>query len=72
MRAILIIIGIALLAGGLWIIFGHGSYTETDTVFQLGSAKLTATHNKAIPEWLGIASIVVGALLALGGLFSKR
>lgn len=72
MRAILIIIGIALLAGGLWIVFGHGSYTETDTVFQLGSAKLTATHNKAIPEWLGIAGIVVGALLALGGLFSKR
>jgi hypothetical protein len=72
MRAILIIIGIALLAGGLWVVFGHGSYTETDTVFQLGSAKLTATHNKAIPEWLGIAGIVVGALLALGGLFSKR
>jgi hypothetical protein len=41
-------------------------------VFQVGSAKLTATHHKDIPEWAGIAGIVVGALLALGGIFSKR
>jgi hypothetical protein len=72
MRAILIIVGLVLLAGGLWVVFGHGSYSQTDTVFQLGSAKLTATHDKAVPEWLGISGIVVGALLALGGLFSKR
>lgn len=72
MRAILIIIGVLLLVGGLWVVFGHGSYSQTDTVLQLGSAKLTATHDKTIPEWLGIAGIVVGALMALGGLFSKR
>jgi hypothetical protein len=72
MRAILIIIGIVLLGAGIWAIFGHGSYTQTDTIFQLGSAKVTATHDKAIPEWLGIAGIVVGGLLTLGGLFSKR
>jgi hypothetical protein len=71
MRAILIILGIVLLVGGLWVVFGHGSYTQTDTVFQLGSAKLTATHDKTIPQWLGIAGIVVGALLALGGLLKK-
>jgi uncharacterized membrane protein YphA (DoxX/SURF4 family) len=72
MRALLLILGIVLLIGGLWVVFGHGSYTQTDTVFQVGSAKLTATHDKAVPEWLGISGIVVGALLALGGLFSKR
>jgi hypothetical protein len=72
MRAILILVGLALLVGGLWVVFGHGGYNETDTVFQLGSAKLTATHHKDIPEWMGIAGIAVGALLALGGFFSKR
>ena len=72
MRALLLVVGIVLLIGGLWVVFGHGSYTQTDTVFQVGSAKLTATHDKAVPEWLGISGIVVGALLALGGLFSKR
>jgi hypothetical protein len=72
MRAILIIVGIVLLGAGLWVVFGHGSYSQTDTVFQLGSLKATATHDKAIPEWMGIAGIVIGGLLALGGLLSKR
>lgn len=72
MRAILLILGLVLLIGGLWVVFGHGSYTQTDTVLQVGSAKLTATHDKSVPQWLGISGIVVGALLALGGLFSKR
>ena len=71
MRAILFIIGIALLVGGLWVVYGHGGYTETDTVFQLGSAKLTATHDKAFPQWLGIAGIAAGALLLLGGILRK-
>jgi hypothetical protein len=72
MRAILTIVGIALLVGGLWVVFGHGSYSQTDTLIQLGSAKLTATHDKAVPQWMGISGIVVGALLVLGGLMSKR
>ncbi|MFK2892340.1 hypothetical protein [Dyella flagellata] len=72
MRAILIVLGLVLLAGGLWVVFGHGSYSQTDTLVQIGSAKLTATHDKAIPSWMGIGGIVVGALLAAGGLFSKR
>jgi len=72
MRAILIVLGLVLLVGGLWVVFGHGSYTQTDTLLQVGSAKLTAKHDKAIPEWMGISGIVVGALLAMGGLFSKR
>ena len=72
MRAILIIVGFVLLLGGLWVVFGHGSYSQTDTLFQIGSAKVTATHDKAVPQWLGIGGIVVGVLLAAAGLFSKR
>ncbi|GLQ91852.1 hypothetical protein [Dyella acidisoli] len=72
MRSILLILGLVLLVGGLWVVFGHASYTQTDTLLQIGSAKFTATQDKAIPQWLGISGIVVGALLALGGLFSKR
>ncbi|RUL70211.1 hypothetical protein [Dyella choica] len=72
MRAILIILGLGLLVGGLWVIFGNGSYTQTETLVQIGSAKLTATHDKAIPSWMGIGGIVLGVLLTAGGLFSKR
>lgn len=71
MRAVLIILGIILLAGGIWAIFGNGSYQTTDTLVQIGSAKVTATHDKAIPQWAGIAGVVVGAVLALGGFLKK-
>ncbi len=71
MRAVLIILGIVLIGAGVWIILGNGSYKQTDTLLQVGSAKVTATHNKALPPWAGIAGIVVGGLLAIGG-FVKR
>ena len=71
MRLVLILVGLALLVAGIWVLFGHASYRTTDTLVQFGSAKLTATHDQAYPQWLGIAGIVVGALLALGGFFRK-
>ena len=72
MRAGLIIAGVILLIAGIWVTLGNGSYKETDTVAQLGPAKIEATHEKAVPQWLGVAGIVVGGLLVLGGLVSKR
>jgi hypothetical protein len=71
MRAVLIILGIALIAAGVWVVLGNGSYKQTDTLLQVGPAKVTATHNKSLPPWAGIAGIVVGGLLAIGG-FVKR
>ena len=72
MRAGLIIIGIILLAAGIWVVVGHASYQDTETVLQIGSAKVTATHDKGVPQWVGIAGIVIGALLTLGGFMKKR
>lgn len=72
MRAGLIVIGIIVLAAGIWVVAGHASYQDTDTVLQIGSAKVTATHDKGVPQWVGIGGIVVGALLALGGFMQKR
>ena len=72
MRAGLIAIGIVLLAAGIWIAVGNGTYQQTDTVAKLGPAQITATHEKAIPQWVGIAGIVIGGVLAVGGFLSKR
>jgi hypothetical protein len=72
MRAGLLIAGIILLVAGIWVTVGNGSYKQTDTVAQLGPAKIEATHTKAVPQWLGIAGIVVGGLLVVGGIASKK
>ncbi|SHM41065.1 hypothetical protein [Rhodanobacter sp. OK091] len=71
MRAGLIIVGIILLVAGIWVVSGHASYQDTDTLLQVGSAKITATHDKGVPQWIGIAGIAVGGLLTLGGFMKK-
>ena len=72
MRAGLFIAGIILLVAGIWVIAGNGSYKQTETLAQLGSAKIEATHTKSVPQWVGIAGIVVGGLLIVGGIASKK
>ncbi|GAA0915441.1 hypothetical protein KR767_09655 [Luteibacter anthropi] len=72
MRAGLIIVGIILIGLGIWVTVGNGSYSKTDTLAQVGSAKITATHDKALPQWVGIAGIVIGGLVAVAGIARKR
>jgi hypothetical protein len=72
MRAGLIIVGIILVVAGIWVVAGHAFYQDTDTLLQIGSAKITATHDKGVPQGIGIAGIVIGALLAIGGFLQKR
>ena len=72
MRAGLIIVGIILIGLGIWVTVGNGSYSKTDTVAQIGSAKITATHDKALPQWVGIAGIVIGGLVAVAGIARKN
>lgn len=69
MRMGLIIVGAILLVAGIWVVMGNASYESSDAILEIGSATLKATSKKVVPQWLGIAGIVVGALLALGGLF---
>lgn len=71
MRALLIVVGLVLIAAGIWIVSGQATYKQTDTVVQLGPVKATATHDKTIPSWAGIAGIVIGGLLAVGGFARK-
>lgn len=65
-------VGIILLIAGIWVVAGHASYQDTETLVKVGSAKLTATHDKGVPQWVGIAGIVVGGVLALFGFMKKR
>jgi hypothetical protein len=72
MRAGLLVAGIILLIAGIWVTVGNGNYKQTDTVAQLGPAKIEATHTKSVPQWIGIAGIVLGGLLVVGGIASKK
>lgn len=67
MRYVAVIIGIILLVAGIWVLTAHPSYEVTETAAKVGSLALETTTDKTIPSWAGIAGIVVGAILVLGG-----
>ena len=72
MRTVLIVLGLILVAAGIWVLAGQATYQQTDTLVQLGSAKITATHDKAVPTWVGIAGIAsFFAVLGAGYIYAR-
>lgn len=72
MRILLMVIGLVLIVAGIWVVYGHGSYTSNETIAQLGQHAFKVTQQKGIPAWVGYAGMAVGAVLTLGGLLRKR
>jgi hypothetical protein len=72
MRTVLIVLGVIALAFGIWVLAGNASYKSSNTVLKVGSAELTAKTDKPVPQWLGIAGVVIGGVLVIGGFVSGR
>jgi hypothetical protein len=72
MRAGLIIVGIVVLAFGIWVALGDLHYNQTDTKAQLGPVKVQASSEKTVPAPIGYAGIVIGGILIVGGALKKR
>lgn len=72
MRIGLFVVGIIFIIAGIWVTIGGGSFQTTHTDAKLGPVKIQHQESQAIPQWIGIAGIVVGGLLVVGGFASKR
>lgn len=72
MRIVSMAIGIIVLIVGIWITVGHPKYQSTETAAKIGSVSVQTTQDKPIPQWAGIAGIVVGGVLLVGAFASKR
>jgi hypothetical protein len=73
MRIGLIVAGLVLASLGVGVLLGKFQYTEKKDVLKVGDV-FTAQVNeeKTVPQWAGIAGLVVGGLLVLGGALRKR
>lgn len=58
------------IAGALGLAYGGFSYTKEDTAAKIGplELKVETTERVNVPLWAGIASIVAGGLLLVGGM----
>ncbi len=72
MRALLIIVGIIVIALGVATIMGEFNFEKKDEVAKVGDVSLSATHDKTVPQWAGILGIVVGGALVLGGALKNK
>lgn len=72
MRIASFVIGIILVIFGIWVLVGNPSYKSTETAAKVGPVAVQTTHDNAIPQWAGIAGLVVGGILIIGGFAVKR
>jgi drug/metabolite transporter (DMT)-like permease len=62
-----VIIGIALILAGLFVVFRGISYSSERQVMRVGDMEARVEERHAIPAWVGVVAIVGGvALLAAG------
>jgi len=71
MKISLIIAGIIIAVLGLASVSGKLTYKQNEEVAKIGDFSATVEKDKAAPQWLGIAGIVIGAALVLGGALKK-
>lgn len=67
MRIAAILVGIVLLAIGVWVAMGKLTYTTTETPIKFGQFEVTTKVQKPVPAPLGYAGIVVGGILIAAG-----
>jgi len=66
MRVAAILIGIALVAVGLWVALGNAHYHDTNNA-QFGSVQVQVATEQSVPARIGYAGIVLGGVLIIAG-----
>lgn len=62
-----VIIGIVLIALGGIVLVRGGSFTTKRNVVEVGDLSISADEKQSIPPWVGILSIVAGAVVIGAG-----
>ncbi|HZR33861.1 MAG TPA: hypothetical protein VFA75_00695 [Nevskia sp.] len=72
MRIGLIVAGLILAGLGVAVLMGKFQYTHQQEVVKIGDVfSANVAEKNPVPQWAGIAGLVVGGLLVLGGALKK-
>lgn len=71
MRYAAILVGIVLIALGVWIAMGKLTYSSTETPFKFGQIEVKTKVEKPVPAPLGYAGIVIGGVMLAAGALKK-
>jgi hypothetical protein len=68
---ILQVLGVILIAGGLFILIKGPSYSSDKSLFKIGDVEAKVSQDHAIPPWAGGAALVAGVVLIVAGARKK-
>ena len=72
MRIAAILVGIVLIALGVWVALGDAHYNDNSTKAQFGPIKVEASTQKQVPAGIGYAGIAIGGVLVVIGALKKK
>jgi len=64
---ILQVLGVILIAGGLFILIKGPSYSSEKSVFKIGDVEAKVAQEHTIPPWAGGAALAAGVVLLVAG-----
>jgi len=65
------VLGVILIAGGLFVLIQGPSYTSEKSVFKIGDVEAKVAQQRSIPPWAGGAALVAGVVLLVAGARKK-
>jgi hypothetical protein len=72
MKAVIMLVGVLLLGFGIASMLGLLEFTEKKEVLKIGGLEASVERERSLPPWIGIAAIVAGTALVVGGALRKR
>ncbi len=66
------LLGVVLIALGMWVVSGRTVYRTKREVFQIGEMKAAVTEEHALPGWVGYASAAGGVALLVAAAARRR
>lgn len=63
-----VIVGIILIAIGIYVVAGQASYKSDREVLKIGGIEASVKESRLVPPWTGAVAIAVGGVLVFAGL----
>ena len=67
-----VIVGIILIAIGIYVVAGQASYKTNREVLKIGGLEASVKESHLVPQWAGAIAIVVGGVLVFAGMKTKQ
>ena len=67
-----VIIGVILIAAGIYVVAGQASYKSDREVLNIGGIQASIKESHLVPPWAGAVAIAAGGLLVFAGMRGSK